>query len=162
MSPPCKIETVVLDEKLKYPTIRSVLDKDLVTNDAFSLEFYPDLRIGIGFIQNNKHYTLINHVGDLISLPLTSNQTENRLSITKYKALIEYSFKRYSDSFSELKESHNFFTVNLFLISQQSKLRIIHKKFLCKLIHFKCSKLLNLISTYMSCEDLFSSLIMFD
>jgi hypothetical protein len=112
MSPPCKIETVVLDEKLKYPTIRSVLDKDLDTNDAFSLEFYPDLRIGIGFIQNNKHFTFINHVGDLISYPLTSNQTENRLAITKYKALIEYSFKKYSDSFFELKESQTFFTVN--------------------------------------------------
>jgi hypothetical protein len=111
MSPPCKKETVVLDEKLKYPTIRSVLDKDLVTNNAFSLEFYPDLRIGIGLIQNNKHYTLINHVGDLISYPLNSNETENQLAITKYESLIEYCFKKYSEPLSKFAKKNIFFSV---------------------------------------------------
>ena len=61
------------------------------------MEFYPDLRIGIGLIENNKHYTLINHVGDLISYPLNLNETENQLAITKYESLIEYCFKKYSD-----------------------------------------------------------------
>ena len=114
MSLTSKTETLILNEKLKYPTIRSVLDKDLVKNNAFSLEFYPDLRIGIGLIEDKKHYTLINHIGDLLSYPLNPNETENQLAIKKYRRLIEYCFKKYSDPILEFKENQNFFQVNCF------------------------------------------------
>ena len=79
------------------------------------MEFYPDLRIGIGLIENNKHYTLINHVGDLISYPLNLNETENQLAITKYESLIEYCFKKYSEPLSKFAKKNFFFSVRFLL-----------------------------------------------
>lgn len=112
MSPPCKLETSLLNDEQKYPTLRSVLDQDLVKNNAFSLEFYPDLRIGVGFIEEKKHYTLVNHIGDLNAYPLNITETENELAISKYESLIEYCFKKYSEPFSKFAKKNIFFSVS--------------------------------------------------
>ena len=110
---PSKLETRLLSEEQRYPTIRSILDEDLVTKSSFSIEFYPEFRIGVGFMEDKKHYTLLNHIGDLSSYPLNIEETENEIAISKFETLIDFCFKVYSDPKIKKNKKNIFFEVIL-------------------------------------------------
>jgi hypothetical protein len=60
-----KCETSKLPDTQKYLGVRSIPDEVLQAPHCFSMEHFKPSRLAISFMEENIHYTVVNHFGDL-------------------------------------------------------------------------------------------------
>jgi hypothetical protein len=111
-----KCETSKLPDTQKYSRVRSIPDEVLKLPDWFSMEQFKPSRFAISFMEENTHYTVVNHFGDLTNYSHYKKDNLFEEALKVLKELIDLSLKILINTNSiNNEETYNQFRVNFFL-----------------------------------------------